>query len=289
VALLLVMSSASTSEAWEYRRQPSLEGRVTIDAAFEARPRRCVPFLIPGRGIVRECPVGILGGGLVVLRPTAPLLVRARVAAGVRHIRNSALIHTLAAPGEAVGAIPMDMFLLDADVGIGLWSYKGLFEVSAWAGPSLLFEQASEATIAGAGAAGIQFTSTGRLMLGGRIHGQLDLVVEDALRIGFRVGLDVLGTAAFLWSPGADELDIEVVRMLDRTTDVRTLLSLVVAAPPEGPVALVADIGAATGWALVPPATQAALEEQNIEADPWLHIWPEFRMLIGVRIRPPEY
>ncbi len=262
--------------------------RVSIETGLELRPRRCFTFIIGDRGTIRECPIAVLGTARLHLRPAGPLLLHARVSFGVRHLRNSAWAHAITEPGEVVGAFPEDELELEIDLGVGLWSRKKLVDATLQAGPSLRVRRWTPETQARFGDVGITPASVGRVLVGGRLVGGLQLVLPESLRIGFDLGLEVVGRAGHIWSDeAAGDAELrEAVISLTGWTEVRTLAGLVVIAPPAGPVAFFGRVGAATGWILTGPETRRAYEELGLEPEEWFHLWPEGRFILGVRLAP---
>ena len=267
---------------------PPADGPLSIEAGFELRPRRCFTFLIFDRGTIRECPITLMGSGRFRVRPKGPLLVHARVAFGVRHLRNSAWAHAITEPGVVVGAFPEDELELEVDVGVGLWREWKHTEASLWIGPALRVRGWTPDTVARFEEVGITPAIQGELMVGAHLAGGLRLVLPESLRVGFELGLEVVGNAGSIWSAEASQ-DPELraqVEPFTHWTEVRTLASVVVIAPTRGPVAFFGRLGAATGWSLVGQETREAYEELGLEPDEWFHLWPEGRLIVGIRLNP---
>ncbi|MCP4868080.1 MAG: hypothetical protein GY898_05125 [Proteobacteria bacterium] len=288
--LLATMALLAPSLADAKRRpkpQPHPEV-LTAEAGATVRARRCFGADL-GFIYVRECPTAFLGTGRLRWRPTGPLLVRAHAALGFRHLRNTAWVH-LFAEEPLDGKFPTTAIEFDLQVGAGLSGGGPLTEARIWAGPRLEVGGTTPETQSRLEALDLGFSALSVLSLGGELHGGVVLTIPGALRLGFDFGLAVLGDAAFEWT---DEVSVDPERReeltrLYRDTTIRTMFSVDVATPAEGPVGFFDELGVATGFIVPSAETQALYADLGIDSADWFHAWPEFRFLIGVQLRRPR-
>jgi len=282
VALLATPASAAPAT-----RSP--EGPFTIDVHAELRARRCVRFIVPDRGLVRECPVAVLGGARGFVRPAGPLLLHWRVQAGLAHTRNDSFVYTVTERGEIEPPFPINTGLVEVDLGVGLSSVRDILEGMVWLGPAMRFDALADETRVRLRELDLEPITVGELVAGVRVEAQFAINAGDWVRIGGRGGVEVLGSAASVWSSSDTSAEFrEEFRRVTGLVELRTLGAIVAAIPPEGPAAFVADLGFSTGWAFPAPAARAALDEAGIDVPGSLTLWPEARLLLGIRLRPGQ-
>jgi len=284
IAASLVLPSVALAD------DTTVEGPVVVDFNVEVRPRRCIRFLIPDRGIARECPLGLMGGARTYLRPVRPLLIHARVQAGLRHIRNATLVYALTEPGEVEPPFPVNGGVVEAALGVGLWSARDVLEGMVWVGPSFRMDGLLEGTLARLRDVGLEQSIEGEAHLGASFGAQFIINAGEWVRIGGRGGLEALGTAAVVWGPNAptSQSARAEAKKLQGTTELRTLGAIVAVVRPQGAIAFVVDLGFSTGWAFPTPAARARYAAAGVDVPEVFTLWPEARLLLGLRVRPGQ-